>query len=454
MSRKILIADDEVKLAQMLQIRLEVQGYEVLVASGGEEAIQKVKERDLDVVITDLKMPRVDGLAVLRAVKEINPDLPVIILTGYGTVETAVKAMKEGAYDYLLKPIQKGALEKSLNHAFRMARLTQEKRFLQQELRAEYNFGNIIGDSSKMQAVYQMVKRVAPSKATILIYGETGTGKELLAHAIHLNSPRKDNPFIAIDCSALPDTLLESELFGHERGAFTGAYTARVGRFELADGGSIFLDEIGNMSPALQVKMLRVIQERAFERVGGTKTTRVDVRIIAATNQDLEEAVKKGNFRQELYYRLSVVPIHLPPLRERKEDLPLLTEHFLQKYGQEAVKRVEKISPEAMELLNQYDWPGNVRELENIIERAVILAKTDTIRSGDLPLTSTRVVSIEERVKELLSSGGLSLGELEKQIIIEALRSTNHNQSRAAKLIGISRSTLCYRMRKFGLHKE
>lgn len=447
LKRKILVVDDEPDIVETLKFRLEAQGYEANGVSSGEEAIQKVKEADFDVVIADLKMPGIDGLGVLKAIKKIDAELPVIILTGHGTIETAVKTMREGAYDYILKPLQQEELKKAVSNALKMYRLVGEKRYLQQKLRASYNFGNIIGNSPKMEEIYRLIQKVAPTASTVMIYGETGTGKELLAHAIHFNSLRRERPFVAVNCSALPETLLESELFGYRKGAFTGAYTDKAGRFELADEGTIFLDEIGDMNPSLQMKILRVLQEREFERVGGTKTTKIDVRVIAATNRDVEKAIKEGTFREELYYRLNVVPIHLPPLRERMGDLSLLTEHFLQKYNQETGKKVQNISPEAMDSLMRYDWPGNIRELENVIERAVILSDGESIVPEDLSLNPSHIEPFMEAKDNLKEA----LGEYEREHIIRILAKTDKNKSRAAQALGVSLSSLYRKLEELGI---
>ncbi|MBW1979874.1 MAG: sigma 54-interacting transcriptional regulator [Deltaproteobacteria bacterium] len=381
----ILIVDDEKNYLQVLEALLLDEGYEVHTAESAEGGLDIVASHDLDVVITDMKMPGIDGIEFLSEVRTRQPDLPVIMMTAYATVEKAVEAMKKGAFDYITKPFKNEELKVTIRKALDMHRLAREKRFLSRELEERFKFGNIIGKSKAMRQVYDIIEKVGQTRATVLITGESGTGKELIARAIHFNSPRKDKPFISINCSALPETLLESELFGHERGAFTGAYTQRKGRFELAHGGTLFLDEVGEMTKALQVKLLRVLQEMSFERVGGTRTLRVDVRILAASNRNLEEEVMSGRFREDLFYRLKVVHIKVPPLRERRDDIPLLVQHFLKKTAREHGVNRKRLSQEALRHLYNYKWAGNVRELENVIERAVILSDSEVINPEDLP---------------------------------------------------------------------
>jgi len=375
----LLIVDDEPNIRRVLSAVFAKAGYEIFTAENGKKALDVIStEPSLDVMLCDLVMPDLNGVEVLKSAKEINPRLSVVMITAHGTIKTAVDAMKLGAFDYITKPFDMDEIKLIVKNAFERSRLLTENIQLKQELQSRYRFDGIVGASRKMQEVFKIVERVAGSNATVLIRGESGTGKELIARAIHYNSTRHDKPFIAVSCAALPETLLESELFGYEKGAFTGAVGQKAGRFELAHHGTLFLDEIPDISPAMQVKMLRVLQEREFERVGGTKPVRVDVRLLAATNRDLEQAVANGEFRPDLYYRLQVIQIFLPPLRERKEDIPTLVEHFIEKFNQENGKNVKFASPEAMDLLMKYNWPGNIRELENAIERGVVLADADS----------------------------------------------------------------------------
>jgi two-component system, NtrC family, response regulator len=380
-----LIVDDEKNYLLILEDLLSEEGYHVVTAETAEKGLDIIAEYDLDVVITDMKMPGMDGMAFLDRIHIQHPDLPIIMMTAYGSVEKAVEAMKKGAFDYILKPFKNQELKLTIRKAIDHYLLIRRNRYLTRELQDRYQFGNIIGKSAPMQRIYQLIEKVSPSKATILITGDSGTGKELIARAIHFNSSRREQPFITVNCGALPENLLESELFGHERGAFTGAVNLRKGRFELANEGTLFLDEISEMSPPLQVKLLRVLQEMEFERVGGSQTLKVDVRIVAASNRNLKDEVSNRRFRSDLFYRLNVVHIQLPPLKERTDDIPLLVNHFLAKYSQEGNHPQISIEPEAMRYLLDYSWPGNVRELENVIERAVILSNGETIVVKDLP---------------------------------------------------------------------
>ena len=380
----ILIVDDEKNYLLVLEALLRDAGYEVITCDNASEALEITTSHDLDLVITDMRMPGVDGMEFLVQLRGLQPEIPVIMMTAYATVEKAVEAMKRGAFDYVTKPFKNEELILTIRKALEMHRLKQENRLLSQELQERFKFGNIVGKSKVMRQVYEIIEKVAQTRASVLIIGESGTGKELIARAIHFNSPRSDKPFVSVNCSALPETLLESELFGHERGAFTGAVTRRKGRFELAHNGTLFLDEVGDMSPALQVKLLRVLQEMRFERVGGTATLQVDARLVAASNRDLKREVELGRFREDLYYRLKVVHINVPPLRERRDDIPLLVHHFLRKVARINGLPVKNVSHEALKYLYQYDWLGNVRELENVIERAVILCDGDEIRPQDL----------------------------------------------------------------------
>jgi two-component system NtrC family response regulator len=381
----ILIVDDEKNYLLILEDLLSEEGYQVVTAESAEKGLDIVAESELDAVITDMKMPGMDGMAFLDRIHIHNPDLPIVMMTAYGSVEKAVEAMRKGAFDYILKPFKNEELKLTIRKAIDHYVLIRRNRYLTRELQERYQFGNIIGKSAPMQRIYQLIEKVAPSKATVLITGESGTGKEMIARAIHFNSPRRELPFISVNCGALPETLLESELFGHERGAFSGAINLRKGRFELAHEGTLFLDEISEMSAPLQVKLLRVLQEMEFERVGGSQTLKVDVRIVAASNRILKEEVAQRRFRSDLFYRLNVVHVHLPSLRDRSDDIPLLVNHFLAKYSQEGGHSLISIEPEALRLLLEYSWPGNVRELENVIERAVILSNREQISLRDLP---------------------------------------------------------------------
>jgi two-component system NtrC family response regulator len=382
----ILIVDDEKNYLLILEDLLSEEGYHVVTSESAERGLDIVAEHDLDVVITDMKMPGMDGMAFLERIHIQDPDLPIIMMTAYGSVEKAVEAMRKGAFDYILKPFKNEELKLTIRKAIDHHLLIRRNQYLTRELQERYQFGNIIGKSVSMQRLYQLVEKVAPSKATILITGESGTGKELIARAIHFNSPRRDLPFISVNCGALPETLLESELFGHERGAFSGAVNLRKGRFELAHDGTLFLDEISEMSPPLQVKLLRVLQEMEFERVGGSQTIKVDVRVVAASNRNLKEEVAQRRFRSDLFYRLNVVHVHLPALRDRTDDIPLLVNHFLTKFSEGGSHPSQFcIEPDALRILLEYSWPGNVRELENVIERAVILSNGERITVKDLP---------------------------------------------------------------------
>ncbi len=446
--RNILIVDDEESMRELLTAVLEEEGYITKAVSRGEEALEEVGKGDFDLVIMDMKLPRMSGIEALQEIKEIKSELTVVLITAYASVDSAVKAMKLGAYDYLTKPFDVDELKMLVEKIFERRNLIEENIYLKQELKGRYEFHNIIGQSAKMQEVFNLIDMVAPTVANVIIYGESGTGKELIARAIHEHSPRKDKPFVTVNCTAIPENLLESELFGHEKGSFTGATSRREGKFKLADGGTIFLDEIGEMSLAMQPKLLRVLQERKFERVGGTEVIEVDVRLVAATNKNLEEAVKEGKFREDLFYRLDVVPIHLPPLRERKEDIPLLAEHFLEKYNRLNSRQIRKISPEAMGLLVNYHWPGNIRELENTIERAVIIARGETILPEYLPLS---VQSSSRKKSENELEVGMSLKEAEGLLIQKTLEEVGGNKSQAAKVLGITRQTLRNKMREYGL---
>ena len=452
---RILIVDDEKVQLEILEGFLVKQGYEATAAEDGQRALEKFKNGSFDAVLTDYRMPGMDGMQLLREVRRLQPEAVVVIMTAYGTVGTAVAAMKEGAYDYLTKPIDLDELLLLIQRVEREVGLDQENRELKEQLREKFKVDFIVSASRQMEEALNLVGRVSRSSATILILGESGTGKELIARAIHYSSPRADKPFVKVNCAALPENLLESELFGHEKGAFTGAVARRIGRFELADQGSIFLDEIGDLSPSLQMKLLRVLQEKEFERVGSNQTIRSDVRVIAATNRNLEEAIQKGTFREDLYYRLNVVTISLPPLRERKEDIPLLVEHFLKKYNRENKKKVTSLSKEARDLLVRYDYPGNVRELENIVERAVVLCRGDTLTTQDLPLNlrEGKAEAALERDRGTQSLPG-TLEEIERQLILKALERSGGVQTKAAEELGISERVLRYKMKKYSLAEK
>lgn len=438
----ILIVDDDEITCNLLEEVLSKEGYVVDKALNGREAIDKGENKPYDVVLTDIRMIDVDGMEVLRAYRQKSPDSIIIMMTAFGSIETAIRAIKEGAYDYVSKPFKLDEIKLTIRRALEQKRLLQENLFYRQELITKYKLENIVGRSPQMLQVYKTVARVAESRSTILIAGESGTGKELVARAIHFNSPRSSKSYVAVDCGSLAETLLESELFGHVRGAFTGAVTNKKGLFEEADNGTCFLDEVGDISLAMQAKLLRVIQEHEIKRVGGTETTKIDVRIIAATNKNLEELVAEKKFREDLFYRLNVVSIHLPPLRERLDDIPFLADHFLRKHAAENEKPVSRISAEVLDLLLRYQWPGNVRELENVIERAVTLSPHSLILPEDLP-RRLRVEPSEISATSLPSQ--VSLTELEKIYIKKVLEETGGNKKRAADILGIDRRTL-YRM--------
>jgi two-component system, NtrC family, response regulator len=450
----ILVVDDEKNYLLVLKELLGGEGYEVVIAQSASEALKVFQEKELDLVITDMKMPGMNGMELLGVLKEKDLHLPVIMMTAYGTVEKAVEAMKKGAYDYILKPFDNEELKKTVSKGLAMGRVIKANRLLSGELKEKFGPTDLIGNSLPVRQVRELISKVAGTKATVLISGESGTGKELVARAIHFNSPRKDKPLISVNCSALTETLLESELFGHEKGSFTGAVAQRKGRFETADGGTLFLDEVGEMSPSVQVTLLRVLQNREFERVGGNKTIKVDVRVITATNKDLTQEIAKGHFREDLYYRLNVVHIEVPPLKARTEDLPLLVRYFLERFAKEMNKKeVPTLSPEVMGALMAYDWPGNVRELENMIERAVILSPGSIIRLEDLPLKRVpddAEFSIEKLIPPQAKLNDV-MDKVEKKMITLALDRTDQVQARAAELLGITRNLLFYKMKKYKL---
>jgi len=441
---RILIVDDEVNARSALVELLRDEGYAVESAADGFKAVGKAAEFAPDLVVTDLKMPGMDGLQLLAKLRENDPDLPVIVMTAFGEVETAVKAMRAGARDYLAKPVNVGELSVVVARELEQRRLRAETGLLRQRLSEKYSFSNIIGSSAPMQAVFKTVAQIAPSRASVLIAGESGTGKELIAAAIHERSPRAGGPFVKLHCAALAESILESELFGHERGAFTGAQTRRDGRFFQAHKGTLFLDEIGEISPAVQVKLLRFLQEREFERVGGNETISVDVRMLAATNRNLQQMVADGKFREDLYYRLNVITIEMPPLRQRPSDVPLLAAFFLRKYAAENGKDVRGLSSEALDLLTAYAWPGNVRELENVIERAVVVAPSNEISPADLPPQLGA-----SRSRDGLEIPGATMDQIERYAITKTLESTGGSTSRAAEILNISVRKIQYKLHEY-----
>lgn len=445
----ILVVDDDTAHRTMLKAHLGGEGYEIVEADDGDVAIHLAREREIDLVLLDLKMKRVGGMEALAAIQEVKPKLPVIIITAFSSVENAVEAMKKGAFDYVTKPVDAVELTLTVERALNFERLQQENDALKERLGEKFDLGSIIGNSRPMRELFETLAMVAPSDATVLITGESGTGKELLANAVHQNSPREGGPFVKVNCASLHENLLESELFGHEKGAFTGAAEQRKGRFELAHKGTLFLDEIGDMSPTTQAKILRVLQEGEFERLGGTKTIKVDVRLLAATHKDLPKMVEAGSFRQDLFFRLSVVPLELPPLRERAEDIPVLAGHFLEKYSTKNRKDIRSLLPEALDALLAYAWPGNIRELENTLERAVILCLGEQISLREMPTPVREAAESTERPFTLRP--GHSLKEMEKDLIRATLVQTDGNRTRAAEILGITRQTLQNKLREYHL---
>jgi DNA-binding NtrC family response regulator len=448
-SERILIVDDEDGMRRLLSRVLTREGYETSAVGSGAEALRLVASERFDLVVTDIKMPEMDGLQLLAELKEYEPSLPIIVITAYGTIENAVQALRSGAYDYIAKPFENDEIKLTVAKAFERERLLAENRYLHAELEGRYDFSGIVGGSLAMQQVYDMASSVAVSNANVLITGESGTGKELLARSIHYSSLRKEKPFVVLNCAALSEGVLESELFGHEKGAFSGALDTRKGRFERADQGTLFIDEVAEMSMAAQVKLLRVIQEHEFERVGGNKTISVDVRIVAATNKKLEDQVKDGNFREDLYYRLNVVNINVPPLRSRREDVEPLSRFFLDKYTSETGKKIADLSPRALSCLLAHDWPGNVRELQNAIERAVVLSKGSVLTPRDFPQGMQGDDQICLQIPEKGGSLTDILEDLERQLIIQTLQREDGSQTRAAETLGIKRTTLRYKMEKY-----
>ncbi len=455
--KNILIVDDEKHYPYILGEIIQEEGYTPFAASNGVEALDILKNEFIDLVLTDVKMPGMDGIELLSRIKEINPDLPVIVMTAYGSVEKAVEAMQQGAYTYILKPFENETLLTHISKALSIYRIVQENSMLREAVTSRFGFGSIIGKSKPMQELYENIKKVAPTNANVLIEGESGTGKELVAKSIHFNSERKNSAFVAVNCSAFVENLLESELFGHEKGAFTGAANRKKGRFEMADSGTLFLDEIGEMPLNLQVKLLRVLQERSFERVGGTGTVPVDFRLIAATNKNIEKEVAKGTFREDLYYRLNVFKAVIPPLRERKEDIPLLMNHFIDKYAKENNRagEIKGVSQQAAKILFAYPWKGNVRELENVIERAVILSAGGMVAPADLPVKLRQGVDSALDLDGIPEGAGLyeTLAAVEKRMIQRSMTRAGNVQSKAAEILGIGKSGLNQKLKKYNLDK-
>jgi two-component system response regulator PilR (NtrC family) len=460
MKRRILVVDDELSVREFFEILLKKEGYDVVTALDFPDAVKVMKEQALDLIVTDLQLKVGDGMGLLKEARVHCPDVPVIMITAYATTDSAVEAMKAGAFDYLSKPFKIEEIKVVIQKALDTRNLATENQQLKTQLVQRYDFTNFIGESEPMRRVYDLIKKTAPTKTNVLIYGESGTGKELVARAIHFNSTRKDKPFVTVNCGAIPQNLIESELFGHVRGAFTGAVASKEGLFEAAHKGTIFLDEIGELPLVMQVKLLRVIQEKSFLRVGSTESVEVDVRIIAATNRNLEDEVKQGNFREDLFYRLNVIQITLPPLRQRKGDIPVLADYFLKKYARETGKDVRRISPKALEYLSNYEFLGNVRELENIIERSVALESTQEVQVDSLPGNVLNPeqhkdrLSLKEAEKQF-EAGGMALDNLvdafEKDLLVKALDKSHGSRTKAARFLGISSRSMRYRLKKHGI---
>ena len=451
MKPEILVVDDNTAHRKMLEAVLEEEGYGIEQASDGIQAVSAVGKKYYDLVLLDIRMNKMDGIEALKRIKEISPGIPVIIMTAYGSIDTAVDALKSGASDYLTKPLDIDELKILVSKALRYFQLEQENKTLKTRLHDRFDYSNIIGRSPSMLSLFETISLVAPSDATVLIHGESGTGKELVANAIHENSERRSRPFIKVNCAALPESLLESELFGHEKGAFTGADSARKGRFAQAHTGTIFLDEIGEMSHATQAKILRVLQEQTFEPLGSSRSLHVDIRILAATNRDLELDIENGTFRKDLYYRLNVVGVRLPPLRERREDIIPLADYFLNKYAQKNRKKVLGYTPRAADLMIRYHWPGNVRELENTVERAIILSRDEMITPALLPET-IQAEDASQPGSALIEPESASLKDMEKKMILQTLEETGGNRTKASDLLGISRRSLQLKLKKFGVN--
>lgn len=457
MKSRILVVDDEESIREFLEIMLRKEGYEVTTAEDGAKGLEIIKKKTFDLVISDLQMPNMTGLELLKNVRDSYPDLLFMMITAFGTTETAVEAMKLGAYDYITKPFKIDEVRIVIGNALRSRNLEVENRSLKKELGKEYSFQSLVGNSEPMHRIFDLVKRVSGTPTNVLITGESGTGKEVVAKAIHFNGPLKDKPFVTINCGAIPENLMESEMFGHKKGSFTGAIGDKAGLFEVADGGTLFLDEVGELPLSIQVKLLRAIQERVIRRVGGTEDTKIEVRLMAATNRDLEDMVKKGTFRQDLFYRLNVINIKTPALRERSDDIPLLANHFLKKYNDRLNKTIGGISAEAMDMLKKYDYPGNVRELENIIERTVALEGGSTILPESLPpfvntpsgrkMASTHEIQVTEDGLDL----DKVMGQIEKELLIKAIHAAGGVKKKAAKLLNITFRSMRYRVEKYSL---
>lgn len=457
MKSRILVVDDEESIREFLEIMLRKEGYEVSCVEDGQKALEALKKKTVDMVISDMQMPNMTGLQLLKEVKDQFPDMLFMMITAFGTTETAVEAMKLGAYDYITKPFKIDEVRLNIANALRSQNLEVENRTLKKEMSREYSFQNLVGNSETMHRIYEMIKRVSQTPTNILVTGDSGTGKEMVAKAIHFNGPLKDKPFVTINCGAIPESLMESEMFGHKKGSFTGAIADKAGLFEVADNGTLFLDEVGELPLTIQVKLLRAIQERIIRRVGGTEDSKVNVRIIAATNRNLEEMVAQGTFRQDLFYRLNVINIRTPPLRERPDDIPTLATHFLKKYNDRLNKTIGGISTEAMEVLKKYDYPGNVRELENIIERTVALEGGATILPESLPpfvnTPSGRKMASSNEIQ--ITEDGIELdkvmGQIEKELLIKAIHTAGGVKKKAAKLLNITFRSMRYRVEKYNL---
>ncbi len=466
--QRVLIIDDDETVRDVLQSFLAGKGFEVTLAVDGQSGIDYIKNSSFDIILTDLIMPGISGIEILKEISTLNIKTPVLVITAFGTVQTAVEAMKLGAFEYVTKPFNLDEIMIVINKALNLSKLQKENLMLKMQLMKKYKFEGIVGDSPSMQVVYRLIEQIADTDSTVMILGDSGTGKELIAKTIHYNSSRSQGPFVPLNCAAIPRDLLESELFGHEKGAFTGAINTRIGRFELAQNGTIFLDEVGELDPSLQVKLLRVLQEREFERVGGMKTVKVDVRVLAATNKNLEKLTQEGKFREDLYYRLNVIPLHLPPLRSRPEDIPLLVDHFITEFSKKRKRNPFVFSGDAMKCLLSYHWPGNVRELENLIERLTILVRNDTIQVTDLPEKFYACMPVQSgqdpapsvsvatsRPAADIPETGVDLGSLvsnlEKDLILKALSKSGGVKSKAAQFLGLNRTTLLEKMKKMGI---
>jgi len=452
--KKVLIVDDESGMRHMLSVLLEREGYDIETAENGQEGLNKIKSEDYDLVLCDIRMPEMDGLSFLERAKSVSRNVPVIMMSAFGNVDTAIEAMKKGAYDYVSKPFKADEILLRLQRLTKQESLVHENENLKRVLHQQTSFNNIVARSPKMLDIFDTIRKISEYKTTVLITGESGSGKELIAQAIHFNSPRANKPFVAINCSAIPETLLESELFGYMKGSFTGANKDKKGLFEEASGGTLFLDEVGDLPVPLQVKLLRAIQEEEIRRVGSSTTIKVDVRLITATLKNLGEEIKKGTFREDLYYRLNVLPIHLPPLRERKEDIPLLAEHFIKRFNTEMGKNVETISPECLQALGDYSWPGNVRELENMVERALVLENSKILNFESLP-DVIRNQEVNPAIKAAANELSIKkmMAIMEQELIKKALEKTNGNRTWAAKLLEISHRALLYKIKRYGLER-